>query len=992
MKTISIFLASSITELSNERTAIGAYFQKLNNIFYDKGVFFKFIICENMDDAIAINNKQEEYNEAIKSCDLCIFLFFTKIGVYTRKEFDIALNSYRNTNKPRIITYFKIDNENNQTDDLKVFISFLENSLNHYYNQFSHIDSLLLGIITNIHLLKIDDFSISFDKDCGKIMHGENELLSIENIPAWNDNDFLNDIKNQIQDGEAILRRVKTEYLENPEDEEKFEIFNKQRENLLTLKSDLRNKQERVFSTLVSCAEKMLSSECSSRLVQANILLHKGKWIEASVLLEETENDISVVYAQIHKADELEKISIKLKENANCKAKTLFEELLLGIRILSTIAKSAIDWNQMENKYAQAVKLSKDFGFDKQILYDYACFLLSRNYAEKAIDYVVKYYQYLENINAEHLSKAKTLCKLVEIFDKAKQTLIGPEDYADTLGLAFTYINKYIYELEEKEITADNLTLIGKCYLQLARYWNHSYISELRDEKTFKKALTLLPLTRRVWNNLTNKANIFLEVLSAQTLRKSFELLDQFEKCGSPHRELASMDYLNESALLMANLIFYTAEDIQRKMTKMKYVYGTYDNGECLFEMGNMQLMFNADNAENFYHRALWFFSLEYSDDEIGNRFARNFRGLIYLNLYQYWHRKHIQGFIQTGKQWSDFEILDGRNPKITCEELAVEYLQKGLNLFEHLYKINPYQYANGLSTTYNMLGEREQELGNFEKAVIFYSKVETIYSQLPTDIDRSSGIHKTLIESYNRIARIYLRYENNPEIALSFYEKALQKCLKLSEDKYIEFFSMQINIYLDKAGAHAAISDFDIAMDLIYKKALGLILVLAEKDHQMKFHCWDLWFETITIFRENLIGMVKNRLLSMSILEKFFSEAIKTTEYVWVNEVALIGVEKVDLLIPDSVRGVNKLGKEDYVIDWLSKDFQTVIVKAAIEEAIYLAHSKKEQEAEKIIRGRLDYFNSLLENINKDKNYYLSLVINNDIQKLNVIITEAFT
>ena len=64
-------------------------------------------MCEDMDNAIALSRKQEEYNAEIRDSDLVFFLFLTKAGQYTLEEFEVAYKSFRDTNKPKIITYFK---------------------------------------------------------------------------------------------------------------------------------------------------------------------------------------------------------------------------------------------------------------------------------------------------------------------------------------------------------------------------------------------------------------------------------------------------------------------------------------------------------------------------------------------------------------------------------------------------------------------------------------------------------------------------------------------------------------------------------------------------------------------------------------------------------------------------------------------------------------------------------------------------------------------
>ena len=99
MKKIKIFIASSIDEIKTDRIEIGDFFRQLNEIYIDKGIHFSLIKCEDYDNALVSGGKQLEYDAEIRDSVLSFFLFFKKIGDYTRHEFEVALESYRKTMK-----------------------------------------------------------------------------------------------------------------------------------------------------------------------------------------------------------------------------------------------------------------------------------------------------------------------------------------------------------------------------------------------------------------------------------------------------------------------------------------------------------------------------------------------------------------------------------------------------------------------------------------------------------------------------------------------------------------------------------------------------------------------------------------------------------------------------------------------------------------------------------------------------------------------------
>jgi hypothetical protein len=62
---------------------------------------------ENFLDAMSETRLQDEYNEAIRSCDIFVSLFFNRTGKYTEEEFDVAFREFQKKGRPVIFTYFK---------------------------------------------------------------------------------------------------------------------------------------------------------------------------------------------------------------------------------------------------------------------------------------------------------------------------------------------------------------------------------------------------------------------------------------------------------------------------------------------------------------------------------------------------------------------------------------------------------------------------------------------------------------------------------------------------------------------------------------------------------------------------------------------------------------------------------------------------------------------------------------------------------------------
>jgi hypothetical protein len=106
MITKKLFLASS-SELKEDRKEFEIFIGRKNKDWVSRGGFLELIVWEDFLDAMSKTRLQDEYNEAIRQCDVFIMLFCTKVGQYTEEEFETAFGQFKATNKPLIFTYFK---------------------------------------------------------------------------------------------------------------------------------------------------------------------------------------------------------------------------------------------------------------------------------------------------------------------------------------------------------------------------------------------------------------------------------------------------------------------------------------------------------------------------------------------------------------------------------------------------------------------------------------------------------------------------------------------------------------------------------------------------------------------------------------------------------------------------------------------------------------------------------------------------------------------
>jgi tetratricopeptide (TPR) repeat protein len=202
-----IFLASSC-ELEKDREQFEVFINRKNKDWNNKGVFLDLEIWEDFIDSISKTRLQDEYNKAVRECDIFVMLFFTKVGKFTEEEFETAFGQFKATNKPLIYTFFKnadIKSGDLNREDSNSLFDFQEKlkDLGHFYTEYKNIDQLMNKFNHQLDKLVSNGF-IKFTQENNKIPHSltmppflpevflgrEKELKEIED-KLFNENHLL---------------------------------------------------------------------------------------------------------------------------------------------------------------------------------------------------------------------------------------------------------------------------------------------------------------------------------------------------------------------------------------------------------------------------------------------------------------------------------------------------------------------------------------------------------------------------------------------------------------------------------------------------------------------------------------------------------------------------------------------------------------------------------------------------------------------------------
>jgi internalin A len=148
VRTVRIFLASS-AELRQDRDAFDLHFRQENDRVRKEGRHLEIVRWENFLDAMSETRLQDEYNKAIRDCDVFVSIFFTKTGKFTEEEFDVAHRQFLATGKPKIFTFFKdagITTGSARKEDFLLLWAFQEklSKLGHFHTKYTSVEDLKL--------------------------------------------------------------------------------------------------------------------------------------------------------------------------------------------------------------------------------------------------------------------------------------------------------------------------------------------------------------------------------------------------------------------------------------------------------------------------------------------------------------------------------------------------------------------------------------------------------------------------------------------------------------------------------------------------------------------------------------------------------------------------------------------------------------------------------------------------------------------------------
>ena len=316
-KKVKIFLASS-EELKQERLELADFVEHLNHTLDKLDINVQLVKWEYLDSSMGAKHKQEEYNNMLRECEMCMVLYWTKFGIYTKSELDTAYNELKSGNNPKkLYVYFKeTDGDEKITEELKAFRDSFPTEYGHFENRFRNIDTLKSQFLLQFIEFKSKELKGSplIEVKDGKISMGGKTYIDLMNVPFVGNNDEYTSLLKNIKITKKLLA------ITEPDEEEYAEYAADLRK--------LEEKKEKMVSGLWDTAleiTRLSNQKCSERLQRAIDLFNKGDNKGANAILNEEE---------ICKDAEHNPNLIKLGEEDHKGLITNIEELKLKIKTL----------------------------------------------------------------------------------------------------------------------------------------------------------------------------------------------------------------------------------------------------------------------------------------------------------------------------------------------------------------------------------------------------------------------------------------------------------------------------------------------------------------------------------------------------------------------------------------------------------------------------------------------------------------------------------
>jgi len=431
MNKLKLLVAGSSDEFGAEMTEIGDFVRGLNDCYLDKGLYFSLTKSGGIDDGGC-----DEYGQTLTGCDLAFYLFHMKVDQGMTEALDATLDCYRKNGKPKVITYFKTS-DTPPTEAVGWLKERLGRETDYYYNTYSHIDTLKLGLLMNIKQLDLDGVDVRLED--GKAWQGGEALLSLDHVEMVSGYEDLQRLKTERATLEDGFYAAKTRYAENPEDNALYDAYFEASSRRNEAIKEIHDIESRLYHMIEGMYEQTATGRLSKRQVEGYRLMERGLFKEAQLVL-----DFDGIISE-SRHDEV------LSETISKRAQVHVNELLQLVEVNKTLG----DWPEVDACYKEAVKLEENHDLHKKAMPAYVKFLFEQNRHPEGIKIAEKlrhYYQDPDDATPEE-EKGRLYISLALLYRDSQRSAEAEEVFKAAIeifkGLADSGVNSILPDLAQ---------------------------------------------------------------------------------------------------------------------------------------------------------------------------------------------------------------------------------------------------------------------------------------------------------------------------------------------------------------------------------------------------------------------------------------------------------------------------------------------------------------------------------------------------------------
>lgn len=670
VKKIMFFLGTSDIQYLDERNEIFRFVLGLNERMLERGIYIQVESSES-NDALKQDILFERHKLLIDESESAFFLFFSKVDELLETDLRYAVDRFRKKTYPKIFTYFF--NRIPVCDDgILRLKNYIDCEMNHYYSEFSNVDSIKLSMLIQVSERYIQGFSISIDD--GVISDSnQREILDVSALSMFSENDTLVRLKNERKELTKQYDKVAIEFANDYKRRDLIEKLSNLDDAISVLDGKIHKEENAALTMLIEMHRNIAKGETKQLVKKAYRYLEAGKVEEASKILNK--ETVDAIYGDC----------------LNSQIIHVQEEILDAVQMY----KHTIHIQKMLEESEKTINVI--ISCYKEIM-KYQDFL---NNAD--IDVVLDYAEYLDNLG---MKEAETILKKAEYFasnpeQKITKT-IWSRLYASTgtyylkqhnISMAEKYLKLYL-DIEEELYYSDNAAYAMEYASASLQYCK---LSSKGKAQYMERGLSALV---KIYNEKVESAEYNLALAKYYYERGSFyQNYDSEKELESYIKAKEILEKKDISDQLLADVYNNLAEATKAKDTNLTagtVVRRYHDMAIRILEKGYLREPDKYADAlgDLYFNRAVFYIHYEenyYQTIQVLKECEK-----VCLYLYK---KNPVRGGVGLGDCYiqmaNAYEALGN-------SKRAILYSEKGIALWEELVEINRERYALKLAEAYN--------------------------------------------------------------------------------------------------------------------------------------------------------------------------------------------------------------------------------------------------------------------------------------------------